>query len=97
MSEVKFTARQVHCGQYRKYDDFYRKWEIETSEGREATLEYCFTELHKWRVPESAEYHAKIRQGGEEYDNEGYYFAGYYTLAEIKGGYLFTVCEPYCD
>nr|DAF81553.1 MAG TPA: hypothetical protein [Caudoviricetes sp.] len=93
-----FEAKQTHCGQYRKYGDFFRVWEIETDMSKEAVLEKCFAELYKRRLPESAEYHREIRfeTGGHSGDAD-YYFRGYYTLESIDNGYKFTVCEPYAD
>ena len=90
-------AKQIHCGQYRRYDDFYRVWEIETDEPQEKVLEYCFSELHKRKVPEYGEWHHAVKFGGERDGDMAYYFAGYYRLEEIESGYKFTVCEPYCD
>lgn len=95
---MNITAEQTHCGQYKKYGDFFRKWDITTDEkDREIVLNYCFENLYKRRVPESAEWHRNIRYGGAEDGNANYYFAGYYTLDETNGGYKFTVCEPWCD
>lgn len=31
-------AKQTECGQRKKYGDFFRVWEIETDEPREAVL-----------------------------------------------------------
>ena len=95
---AEFQAMQTHCGQYKRYGDLFRVWEIETKcQDKEKTLEYCFTELYKRRVPESGEYHANIRIGGEKSGDANYYFAGYYTLKKTNTGYNFTVCEPYTD
>lgn len=90
-------AKEVHCGQYRKYDDFYRVWEIQTDMGKEEVVEWCFQNLHKRRVPESAEWHKNIRIGGEKSGDYRYYFMGYYKIEKINGGFRFTVCEPYED
>ena len=38
-------SKNIHSGQYRPYDDFYRVWEITTTEPKEKVLEYCFDEL----------------------------------------------------
>lgn len=93
-----FNAKQTHSGQYKKYGDFFRVWEIETDMSKEKVLEKCFTELCKKRLPESAEYHKEIRYGtGSHSSDANYYFKGYYTLEEIENGYKFTVCEPYAD
>lgn len=91
-------AKQTHCGQYKRYGDFFRVWEIETDEPIEAVLEFCFTELYKRRVPAKGEWSAAIRYpDGEHRNDPDYYFAGYHTIGEIEKGYKFTVCEPYAD
>lgn len=95
---MSITAEQTHCGQHRKYGDFFREWDIQTDEkNREVVLNYCFDNLYKRRVPDSAEWHLNIKYGGEKSEDANYYFAGYYTLAKTDKGYKFTVCEPYCD
>lgn len=92
-----FNAKQTHCGQYQKYGDFFRVWEIETDMSKEEVLEKC-AELCKRKLPESVEYHKEIRYGsGRRSGDANYYFRGYYTLEEIENGYKFTVCEPYAD
>lgn len=93
-----FEAKQTHCGQYRKYGDFVREWDIETDLPKEEVLDKCFTELYKRRLPESAEYHREIKfeTGGHSGDAD-YYFAGYYTLSKTEKGYQFKVFEPYAD
>ena len=90
-------AKEVHYGQYKKYGDSYLVWEITTDMGQEETVEWCFQNLHKRRVPESAEWHKNIRIGGEKSGDYGYYFAGYYKVEKIDGGFRFTVCKPYTD
>ena len=94
-----FTANQIHCGQYKRYGDFFRVWDIVTDESEEATLEFCFTELYKvkTRPARSGEWHANIRYGGERFNDADYYFRGYYALEQTPTGYTFTICEPYCD
>lgn len=95
---TKFAAEQTHCGQYKPYGDFVREWKIETVLSEEETLEKCFAELLKRKVPESAEYHREILHGiGGHSGDADYYFAGYYTLTGIENGYLFKVFEPYAD
>ena len=93
----RFNTKQTQCGQYKRYGDFYRVWEIQTEASKEETFEYCFSELHKRRVPQRAEYMNNIKYGAKEWSNADYYFAGWYSLSEIDGGYKFTVCEPYAD
>ena len=90
-------AKQTHCGQYKRYGDFFREWFVESDMSEEETLEWCFSNLYKRRVPESAEWHANIRIGGEKHDDERYYFAGYYTFKKVVGGYRFVICEPNTD
>lgn len=93
------TAKQTHRGQYRRYGDFFRVWEIETDESEEAVREYCFTELYKKEdMPTCAEWKAAIRlPDGERCHDPAYYFRGYYYLTKTEAGYTFTVCEPYAD
>ena len=90
-------AKQTHCGQYKRYGDFYREWAIQTDMGREETVNWCFENLYKRRVPTSEEWHKEIRVGGGHAGDYSYYFAGYYTISKIEGGYKFTICEPYAD
>lgn len=90
-------SMQTHVGQYRRYGDFFREWDIETDEPKEAVLEYCFSELYTRRVPEEAEWKANIVYGGPKSDDAGYYFGGYYSLKKTETGYYFTICEPYAD
>lgn len=93
-----FETKQTHNGQYEKYGDFVREWEIETDLSKEEVLDKCFTELYKKQLPESAEYHKEIRYGiGGHSGDADYYFAGYYTLEQTEKGYLFKVFEPYAD
>ena len=94
-----FSATQIHCGQYKRYGDFFRVWEIETDESKEATLEYCFSELYKvnTRPAPTEEWRANVRYGGARFNDADYYFRGHYHLEQTPKGYKFTVCEPYCD
>lgn len=93
-----FNAKQTHCGQYKRYGDFFREWSIETDLPKEEVLEKCFSELYKHKIPESVEFHKEIRFGtGSHANDASYYFAGYYTLTETENGYLFKVCEPFAD
>jgi hypothetical protein len=92
------VAKQTHCGQYKRYGDFFRVWNIETAcEDKVKVLEYCFTYLLKRRIPESAEWHFNIQRDGPNAGDADYYFRGYYTLGKTDTGYKFTVCEPYDD
>ena len=92
-----FTATQTHCGQYKPYGDFFRVWEISTDRSKEETVEWCFENLSKRRVPTSAEWHKNIRIDGEKSGDAGYYFAGYYAIEPIESGFKFTICEPFAD
>ncbi len=95
---AEFHATQTHCGQYKRYGDLFRVWDIQTEcQDKAKVLEYCFSELYKRKIPESSEYHANIRIDGEKSGDANYYFAGYYTLEKTNTGYKFTVCEPYAD
>lgn len=92
-------AKQTECGQRKKYGDFFRVWEIETDEPREAVLEYCFEELYKRNgIPTEEEWRKEIRHGtGAHSGDADYYFRGYYRLEKTKTGFKFTVGEPYAD
>lgn len=91
-------VRQIHCGQYKRYGDFFRVWEVKTdNKNKEEVLNYLFENVYKRKVSPSGEWHANIRYGGKEFSNPGYYFAGYYSLDEFDGGYKFTICEPFAD
>lgn len=92
-----FKATQTHVGQYRRYGDFFREWNIETECTESETLEWCFNNLYTGRVPSSEEWHKEIRINGGHHGDYSYYFAGYYSILPIKGGYKFIVCEPYTD
>jgi hypothetical protein len=95
---MDFVVIQKHCGQYKSYGDFFRVWEIKTDAEKQDVLDYCFANVYRRPVPESGEWHRNIRYGtGEKSGDANYYFAGYYTLAKIEGGWTFTVCEPYTD
>lgn len=99
-AKTEFKATQTHCGQYKPYGDSFFVWDIETAcEDRAKVLEYCFSQLSKSRVPESAEWHRNIQAGGTKsgWENADYYFAGYYTLEKTGTGWKFTVCKPYDD
>ena len=99
-------AEQIHCGQFKRYGDFFRIWEIETDEPKEAVKEYCFKELYNksYDVPLSSEWHANININGAKSGDASYYFRGYYTLTKLSWTeneplvkYEFKVCEPYAD
>lgn len=94
--EIKF--KQVHCGQYKRYGDFFRIWELETEiQDKEQVLNYCFENLYERKLPAEHEWRKKIQNGQEKFGDADYYFAGYYNISKINKGWKFTVCEPYCD
>ena len=91
-------AKQIHCGQYKRYGDYFRVWEIKTDgESKEEVLKYIRENVHKSDLPPSGEWSANVRYGGERSNDPAYYFRGCYTLEEIDGGYKYAVKEPYCD
>lgn len=91
-------AKMTHNGQYRRYGDSFKEWDIETDEPKEDVLAYCFKELYKYEVPEETEWRKTIREGDLFEKGLGsYYFSGYYTLKKTQDGYHFTVCLPFTD
>lgn len=93
---TKMQVKQIYCGQYKRYGDFFRVWEIKTDEeSKEDVLKYIRENVHKVELPSAREWSANIRYGGERANDMAYYFRGYYTLEEIEGGYKYIVTEPY--
>lgn len=90
-------AKQIHCGQYKSYGDFFRVWAVQTDLPKNEVIEWCFQNLYKRAVPPSGEWHTNVRFGGQKFSDAGYYFSGYYSVEEIEGGFKFTVCEPFAD
>lgn len=90
-------ATQIHCGQYKRYGDFFRVWNIQTDMPKEEVIKWCFENLYKRVVPPSGEFHANIRCGGPRHSDLEYYFAGYYTIEDTEDGFKFSICEPYAD
>ena len=95
-------AERTECGQRKRYGDFFRVWEIETDEPKEAVLEYCFKELYNKkgidRLPTKSEWMKENNiETGSHSDDAGYYFSGYHTLEKTEKGFKFTVCEPFAD
>lgn len=92
-------AKQTHSGQFRRYDDYYRIWEIETDvEDTGGIVNWCFNNLYGGKVlPESDEWHRNIAYGGDRHDDISYYFKGYYSLKKKGDIYEFKICEPYAD
>lgn len=101
MEDIK--VEQIHCGQYKRYGDFFRVWKIITEEQDiEKVREYCLNEVYEKVVPEDAEWHKNIRYGGEKSSDASYYFEGYHKLEKKEfenkqNGYIFTICEPFAD
>ena len=96
---MEYKATMTHCGQHRRYGDFFREWEIETEDtNKDNILNFCFENLYKRKVPLEAEWRANIRFGtGEKSGDAGYYFAGYYNLKPSDNGWKFIICEPFAD
>lgn len=91
-------AKLIHSGQYKRYGDTFRVWEIKTDgESKEEVLKYIRENVHKSNLPPSGEWSANIRYGGERHNDPAYYFRGFYTLEAVDGGYKYTVKEPFCD
>lgn len=91
-------VKLIHCGQYKRYGDFFRVWEIKTDgESPKEVLKYIKENVHKYDLPHAGEWSANVRYGGERFNDPTYYFRGCYYLTEIEGGYKYTVREPYCD
>ncbi len=97
MLDIKST--QTHCGQYKRYGDFFRVYEIETDlTDEEIVIKWCFENVYKRVVPKEDEYMRAIRYGtGEKSGDADYYFAGYYSIKKVNGGFRFQICEPYTD
>lgn len=84
MDKLKDKIVHVHSGQYRRYGDFYRVWDINDPDASpDEILAHFFKD--KQPLPNAAEFSAN------------YYFRGYYKLVKTEYGYRFTICEPYCD
>lgn len=91
-------AKLIHVGQYQRYGDTFRVWEIATDgESKEEVLRYARENLYKRDIPPENEWRFAVRWDGEHRYDPAYYFRGYYLLTEIEGGYKFTVVEPFCD
>ena len=46
-------AKQIHCGQYKPYGDFFRVWNVQTDMTKEEAIKWCFENLYKRIVPPS--------------------------------------------
>lgn len=92
-----FEAKQTHVGQYKRYGDFFREWEITTDRSMEETVEWCFNNLYQRRVPPKEEWNRRIVCGGDKWGDMEYYFGGYYSILQIEKGFKFVICEPYAD
>lgn len=93
MDKLKDKIVHVHSGQYQRYGDFYRVWDINDPDAStDEILAHFFKDGQQ--LPNAAEFGAKVYENGF---NPGYYFCGYYKLDKTEYGYRFTICEPYCD
>ena len=93
-----FTANQTHAGQYRRYGDTFNEWDVLTDADEAEATAWCLENLAKKEIPSKAEWLAHYRSDAEhDHDFYSRYFAGYYTIAPITGGYHFTRVYPYCD
>lgn len=91
-------AKLIHSGQYKRYGDTFRVWEIKTDgESEEEVLRYTRENVHKYDLPPAGEWSANVRYGAEHWNDAAYYFRGCYSLEKIDGGYRYTVREPFCD
>ena len=89
-------AKRIFSGQKKRYGDYIREWEIMTDCMKEVVLEWIFNNLGIKRVPEYKEWQKNFRNEDGS-TNYSYYFAGYYIIKPMDGGFLFTVYEPYAD
>ena len=97
-AEKLFIAKHIHSGQYKRYGDTFRVWDIETNiDDQKEIVERCFNELYNGnKLPEENEWKRNNGFGSGNLDM-AYYFRGYYTLQKTQTGYTFTICEPYTD
>ena len=58
-----FNAKIAHRGQYKRYGDYFRVWEIESDMPKESVIEKCFSELHKTKLPEEKEWRKGSNKG----------------------------------
>lgn len=93
MDKLEDKIVHVHSGQYRRYGDYYRVWDINDPDASpDEILAHFFKDGQP--LPNAAEFSAKTWKGGSD---PAYYFRGYYKLVKTEYGYRFTICEPYCD
>lgn len=92
-----FTATQTHAGQYRRYGDIYNEWVVLTDAGEAEAVEWCLAHLCGKSIPNEHDFRKGAEPGGDKWGDPAYYFAGYYSLRKIQGGYHFTRVLPYCD
>lgn len=93
MDKLNDKIVHVHSGQYKRYGDFYRVWDIHDPDASpDEILAHFFKD--KQPLPNAAEFSAKVHENGFD---PGYYFRGYYKLVKTEYGYRFTIYEPYCD
>ena len=89
-------AKQIYSGQYYKNGKFIRIWDVTSEESEETTLEWCFENLTRKRLPSEGEWRKNKKRGGERFGDTSYYLSGYCTIRHMPEDYRFTVCEPCC-
>lgn len=87
--EEKFIVTHAYSGQASPYKDYLREWYIKTDATKEETIEYCFNNLYMHRLPSRSDWEKGI---GINCPSD--YWAGYYYIDTISGGYRFTICQP---
>lgn len=92
-----FTANQTHAGQYKRYGDTFNEWDVLTDAGEAEAVEWFFSNITGKSIPEEKEFNKNTHSGGEKSGDYAYYFAGYYYVRPIPGGWHFTRVYPYCD
>lgn len=84
----------IRSGQKGSYGDHEAVYKVTVEEGkdysREDILDYCFTFISKYKVQSREEW-------SQAHGDMGKHFAGYYTLTNTDGGYLYTKISPYTD
>ena len=91
-----FTATMTHSGQYRPYGDTFNEWDVTTNASKEEAIAWCLDNLAKKETPSKEEWLSDYRSNTDrDHDYYARYFAGYYTISTIPGGYHFTRVIPY--
>ena len=94
---MEIHAKETWRGQKAAYGDYIVEWEIKTSEPEENVRKWCLSTLTAKPLPDVAEWSQKIGYGNKHFGDLDYFFAGYYALRRIEGGYLFEIHYPYAD